>query len=99
MKPVLEQKWAIREFRYLDILAVDSNEPVGIEFSEQNKALSQHIVDLHNKSLEVCEWGLMPEDPNGSVWGTQCGNGYFFNEGGPTENDQKFCGFCGKPIK
>ena len=45
---------------------------------------------------EVCEW---KQDALEGYWETGCGKLYEFMEGGPTENRQKYCGYCGKRIK
>jgi hypothetical protein len=47
------------------------------------------------RMTEPCEW---KEDEDG-IWWTACGNAYEYINGGPAENGQKFCGYCGKPLK
>lgn len=42
-----------------------------------------------------CEWTLDDEDNN--AWSTSCGRLWAFTEGGPIENDVKFCVECGRP--
>ena len=32
-------------------------------------------------------------------WFTECQHGFTFTEGGPAENEFKFCCYCSKPIK
>ena len=44
----------------------------------------------------VCAWVLDDEDNN--TWATTCGNMYVFMEGGPVENDMRYCPYCGKRI-
>lgn len=41
-----------------------------------------------------CTW---TEDADG-VWETECKNAYQFVDGGPFENGQCFCAYCGKPL-
>lgn len=43
----------------------------------------------------TCQW---TGDEDGDFWETDCGHAFQFNNGGPKENDQKFCGYCGKPV-
>ena len=46
-----------------------------------------------------CEW--TEEDPWGvtpNTWQTTCGNLFTYTEGGPFENDAKFCCYCGKKL-
>ena len=45
----------------------------------------------------TCTWYL--DDIGGdSVWATECGNAFEFNDGGPHANGMKFCGYCGKAL-
>lgn len=46
---------------------------------------------------EACEW--REDDPDASLWETACGRSWVFTEGGPIENEVKFCVGCGKPVK
>lgn len=48
-----------------------------------------------NTVQPFCRW---TEDYDGA-WETDCGQSYMFDEGGPAENGQKFCGYCGKPLR
>ena len=45
----------------------------------------------------VCVWN--EDAPDWSMWETTCGNAFTFNDGGPTDNDFKFCPYCGNPIE
>ncbi len=45
--------------------------------------------------IRPCAW---VEDENG-VWETSCGHAFELNEGTPSENELRFCGYCGKLIK
>jgi len=42
----------------------------------------------------TCTWRLDDE-----AWKTSCRNAYQFNVGGPEDNGQRFCGYCGRRIK
>ena len=44
---------------------------------------------------EICDW---VEDYDG-VWSSACDNAFVFNDGGPKENDFKYCPYCRKKIK
>jgi hypothetical protein len=33
------------------------------------------------------------------TYDTECGNTHYFSEGGISDNNYRFCPFCGKPIK
>ena len=43
---------------------------------------------------QLCRW---TEDPDG-FWETDCGNAHAFNDGGPDENQFRFCPYCGKTL-
>ena len=41
-----------------------------------------------------CIWSM--DDIGGeSMWETQCGHAFEFNDGGPLSNGQRYCGYCG----
>lgn len=43
-----------------------------------------------------CVWA---EDGEDGPWASSCGHYWQFTDGTPTENDMKFCPFCGKPLE
>jgi hypothetical protein len=45
-----------------------------------------------------CVWTYQ-SDEYSDVWETECGKSYVFEDGTPLENEHRFCGWCGKPIK
>jgi hypothetical protein len=51
-----------------------------------------------SKKIVRCEWRL-DADEHGDSWDTDCGHKYQFFDGGPIENGQRYCGYCGKPLK
>ena len=46
---------------------------------------------------KVCAWNNYIE--NLCMYETSCGNSFYFSEGTVSDNDFKFCPFCGKQIK
>lgn len=48
---------------------------------------------LYSK-VGTCEW---IEDGEGN-WATGCAEIFAFNDSGPFENNQRFCGYCGKSL-
>lgn len=44
---------------------------------------------------EFCEWTY---DDTLDRYDTSCNHAYCFSDGGVSENGQKYCGYCGKPI-
>jgi len=41
-----------------------------------------------------CKW---QQDSDGN-WDTACGETFIFEDGSPSDNRQRFCGYCGAPI-
>ena len=48
------------------------------------------------QAQDACNWSLMDED-NG-VWESACGEAWTFIDGGPQDNNVRFCQGCGKPV-
>ena len=45
-----------------------------------------------------CSW-IQEDDPDICYWKTGCGNSFYFTEGTPTDNNMKYCCYCGKLLK
>ncbi len=43
---------------------------------------------------QICEW---KEEPD--YWSTSCGQEFVILDGSPSENDMKYCCYCGKDIE
>jgi hypothetical protein len=41
---------------------------------------------------ESCRW---THDEENGIWNTACGEAHLFEEGGPAENEHRFCPYCG----
>ena len=50
---------------------------------------------------EVCTWTYHPDGPGlwCDYWETGCGNEFEMVDGSPTDNDMKFCPYCGKRLE
>lgn len=48
------------------------------------------------EDTRICVWTY---DFHDDLWNTACGECFVFEDGTPLSNNQKFCGYCGKPIK
>lgn len=46
---------------------------------------------------ETCTW--TQEDYARDIWNAECGEGMCLNEGPPSENNMRFCCFCGKELR
>ena len=46
---------------------------------------------------ETCVWKEDGTEYEG--WDTSCGNKFFIVDGCPSDNDFKFCCYCGKPLE
>jgi len=76
--------------------------------AKQNRFIDQAVYDKMEaalspptgKVLGYCEW--RQEDPFGEgdscIWHTDCGHEFVFDEGTPSDNDAKFCCYCGKKL-
>lgn len=49
------------------------------------------------KMVRRCEWRL--DDPDQGTWESSCGCAFNIIEGGPEQNDMRFCCYCGDPLK
>lgn len=49
-------------------------------------------------TVEKCVWAV-DDIMDGDLWETACGATFQFNDGGPEDNEFKFCYKCGKPIE
>lgn len=61
-------------------------------------ALELCAANDHGYPPRTCDWWETPDDADGVVWKTKCGDAFFCNDGTPTENRFQFCCFCGAPI-
>ena len=52
-----------------------------------------YAVSQPSKTLE-CEW----RDDGGDLWNSACGASWFFESGGPEDNEQNYCGKCGGKV-
>lgn len=55
-------------------------------------------MEIHPAFMEAhgsCRWS---EDEEGNWW-TECGEGFFFEAGGPIENRAQWCLYCGHKIE
>ena len=43
----------------------------------------------------ACEW---KHDDDDGFWESACGEAWQFNDGGPADNNVRFCQGCGKPV-
>ncbi len=65
-------------------------------------AYGRHGIPLYTAPQPVaretltCEWTHNEDD---GFWGTECGQSWRFDDGGPKENNMNFCHCCGKPLR
>ena len=48
---------------------------------------------------QVCQWMPADSDDMPGTWESACGEIWRFVEGGPVENNYRFCHGCGKPVE
>lgn len=58
------------------------------------------VPELRGDKSTPCIWGQYSyDDVDCSIWHPDCGDRLFcFNDGGPVDNEMKFCCYCGKPL-
>ena len=56
------------------------------------RAHRKQIADLEGERDKTCKW---TEEREGTYWNSGCGELHLFTDGGPDENKQKFCPYCG----
>jgi hypothetical protein len=59
--------------------------------AELDKFIAEIYAEIYQRAAKVCEW---KEDDDGN-WETGCGEIFTFTDGGPEENRQNHCGYCG----
>jgi ribosomal protein L37AE/L43A len=74
----------------------------GIKPSNSDVSMTQDVlIDVKTgQSVEKveCSW-IQEDDPDICYWKTGCGNSFYFTEGTPTDNNMKYCCYCGKLLK
>jgi len=74
----------------------------GIKPSNSDVSMTQDVLtDVKTgQSVEKveCSW-IQEDDPDICYWKTGCGNSFYFTEGTPTDNNMKYCCYCGKLLK
>ena len=48
------------------------------------------------EATATCSWTL--DDPDFNGWSTECGGEFVLADGTPTQNEMRFCCYCGKPL-
>ncbi len=78
---------------------ITHNPPVRIVFGQNatvwgmNK-FAQAVAEFVRGEKKKCRW-VLEDDWDYPNWNTACGQSFVFENGGPKENDCKFCPFCG----
>lgn len=61
-------------------------------YAEEEQVEHKHIADADKM---VCNWH---QDDDDGTWATDCGGVFVIIEGAPSDNEMKFCAYCGKPL-
>lgn len=62
--------------------------------ADRMRDCAQELREAADQFAAPVGWCHWTEDENGA-WQTACGHTFEFNDGGPVENEQQFCGYCG----
>ena len=72
---------------------VDDQAPIGAILYALQDSVGRNVSFA---SEAVCNWH---QDDDDGTWATDCGGVFVIIEGAPSDNEMKFCAYCGKPIK
>ena len=48
------------------------------------------------RNQDTCKWTY---DKWQEYWGTECGEAFYYSDGGPVENGQIYCHHCGRRVE
>jgi len=66
---------------------------------EQDKYSPDTDTEYVRADRDECKWTFDSVEWEANKWDSDCGDSYYFVEGGPEENKMKFCCYCGKKLK
>lgn len=89
----------VSEFGWRDRYGGSTDSPFRVQMRAALESFAASRLDAATPapcvdSGERCVWG---EDSDGT-WNTGCGEMFVFTDGGPEDNDARFCIYCGKGI-
>jgi hypothetical protein len=73
----------------------DIARPTGWVTVREREALKAGAAALRQQG-QTCRW---TEEEYGEYWESACGETWSFTDGGPAENNARFCHGCGKPLE
>ena len=80
----------------IDILVELDSLAKHYDFNPVKSAALNAAIEIRKlRADSTCMW-LADED---GVWETACDNRFEFSDGGPPENNFKFCPYCGKKLR
>lgn len=92
-----------KEIEELALMIVAATAPLGVKDLTQQfgyKVVAEYLFNGGYRKQQTCNWYEAKPDWYGFVeWGCDnCGDGFVFEEGGPTENNMHYCPYCGARI-
>lgn len=63
-----------------------------------HKALTAGRAALANAEPTGCQWTQDPDFEMGDTYHSACGDVWSFTDGGPADNNVRYCHGCGKPV-
>jgi hypothetical protein len=69
-------------------VSINGNAVAAVRIAKRLAAAESELAALKGRT---CTW--TPDDDG--IFHTSCGHSFTFEDGGPVENQQKFCGYCG----
>jgi hypothetical protein len=89
----MEEKGTV--VRCAEKLALNSNNKMTWMEGWRLRRPDEPFTHPKTRKKKPCQW---QQDPDGD-WDTACGHRFIILAGTPTENDMRFCCYCGKPLK
>lgn len=76
------------------------SEAENVRLEKENAELRLRLIcQVEAPAQEVCRWIHITDCDQEGCWETACGHTWQFTDGSkPQENDQKFCGYCGRRL-
>lgn len=85
--------------RLQDNASTAAFDKIADQLGEANRENEEQRAELARRPrVGSCVW-TMPDLTDRSFWSSTCGHEWQFLDGSPSENDSKFCPFCGGEIE
>lgn len=101
----MEQQWRNRDALSIlidEALTLAELEPAQDHIADAGNMVPENCGTGHCSCIEcvkTCVWTPMDDEYTPDTWESACGEAWSFIDGGPVENNCRFCHGCGKPVE